>query len=173
MVEQNRREGGRERIFAEEKRDLPTSPLRRLSNIPWVWVGKGQKDPPSTMCWRADLCVLHHLIICVCVQSLSRVHLFATSSTAARQTSLSNYLSKSKGWTQLIHFVDEGTEAQKGEISCPECPTTGKWQRKNLCPDLSKPSPWNLGMSELKGSFQVVWPGARLWKHTDPEFTHT
>ena len=119
MVEQNRREGGRERIFAEEKRDLPTSPLRRLSNIPWVWVGKGQKDPPSTMCWRADLCVLHHLIICVCVQSLSRVHLFATSSTAARQTSLSNYLSKSKGWTQLIHFVDEGTEAQKGEISCP------------------------------------------------------
>ena len=61
------------------------------------------------MCWRVDFCVLYHLIICVCVcvQLLSSVHLFATSWTAAHQTSLSNYLSKSKGWTQLTHFIDE------------------------------------------------------------------
>lgn len=43
---------------------------------------------------------------------------------------------------------------------------TEKWQRQDLRPDLSKFSAWNLGLSELKGSLEVIWPRGRLWKHT-------
>lgn len=43
----------------------------------------------------------------------------------------------------------------------------GKWQRQELGLDLSKPSAWNLVLSELKGPSEAIWPRGRLWKHTN------
>lgn len=69
-----------------------------------------------------------------------------------------------RNWTD---YADEGTEAPRGETTCPEGHRTGKWQREDLSLGLSKPFAWNLALSELKASLEAIWPKGRLWKHTN------
>ena len=70
VVEQNRREGGRERIFAGERRDLPTSPLKTpLQHSMSVDRKKAKRSTIHHVLEGGILCTISFNYVCLCVFS--------------------------------------------------------------------------------------------------------
>ena len=96
-------------MAAGEGGGLLDQPVRErgCGNPRWSWkTGEDCPDPPALLCISSThgSYVISHgftvFVFCVCVQSLSRVRLFATPWTVPRQAPLSAGLSRKEFWSR-------------------------------------------------------------------------